>query len=544
MGFTHQSSPQSKSNSLGLWGICLVTCLAAVSTANAQGYGPMPGSLYGDPNTSTLYSPQGPQAAFGPGGYETGMMGQDMGMMAQNGMVQPGELNSLNYSQSLGDYGSMQMYGDPNGEGGIGANYHAHPATWAHVRDLQLGVYTNEEQTVINGGSTFEFYVDDHFGFGGRALLGGANNSDEEVNDEFHFSGDLYMGTTALDQHWIKGGVIFDRQDDFHKVGPAIGFLMFADRRHPISLDFAYGIGYGEPIIDRVNSTITTVADDDTQLRVGTYVTPNLQLGFSGNWINFPTDNFQDYNGYGGFVNLNLGTLSVNVDYTTGDHRDRGFVNVAYTFGGRRSRAADGCEMAYVEHPRDWLGKPVMRDVSLQIQTAFANLPPLPPGTPGPAPPAPIPPGTPMTGNGVGNITQVNCRISSITGGNNNGILEPGDQFILEIQLINNSGQDALVVSTGTVMATPSTQAQIEPLTAQNIGQIPAGLQSTFPAAANNFFFGLRTGAVSTSALAGSQFFLDFNVTADNQTRTYRCAALTVGTTTVSPTFAPATPLN
>lgn len=382
MGLKHQSSLETEGTHLWFWGICVVTCLAAVSTAKAQVYAPMPGgmpgSLYADPNTASLYAPQGPQATFGQGGgYDSGMMGQDMGLYSQNGMVQPGEMQNLNYSQSLGDYGSMPMYGDPNGDGGVGGNYRDNPATWAHIRDLQMGVYTNEEQTVINGGSTFEFFVDDNFGFGGRTLLGGANNSRDDINDEFHFSGDLYIGTTRLDQHWIKGGVIYDLQDDFHKVGPAIGFLMFADRRHPISLDFAYGIGYGDPIIDRVTRSLTTVADDDAQLRAGTYITPNLQAGFSGNWVNFAEGQLQDYNGYGGFINLNLGTVCIIVDYTTGDHRDRGFVNVAYTFGGRRSRAADGCDLAFVEHPRDWLGKPIMRDVSLQLQTLRnAILPP------------------------------------------------------------------------------------------------------------------------------------------------------------------------
>lgn len=550
MDSRQQSSPQNKRALLRLWGICVVTCLALVSTANAQLYAPMtgggmPGSIYADPNTSTLYSPAGPQATFGPAeGYQAGMMGQDMmgqdmGMLSQNGMVQPGELSSLNYSQSLGEYGGVQMYGDPNGEGGIGASYHANPATWAHVRDLQLGVYTNEEQTVINGGSTFEFYVDDHFGFGGRVLLGGANN--DVFTDEFHFSGDLYMGTTRLDQHWIKGGVIYDVQDDFHKVGPAVGFLMFADRRHPINLDFAYGIGYGAPILDPINSTLTAVADDDAQLRVGTYVTPNLQAGFSGNWVNFADGVFQDYNGYGGFINLNLGTLSINVDYTTGDHRDRGFVNIAYTFGGRRSRAADGCDMAFVEHPRDWLGKPVMRDVSLQTQQVRVALPPGTPGAPG------TPGGPPGTNTGVGNLTQVNFRLDVLdlsggfpAGGDGDGILEANEIFAVLVQVVNGTTQNATGVTVSNVVVTPISAATIS-IGTTSLGTIPAGSSTTTSLGG----LGLGNSArVSSTASTGDQFFVDFVVTSDGQSRTYRSGPFTVGSSTDSLSFMSAIPLN
>jgi hypothetical protein len=430
------------------------------------------------------------------------------------------------------------MYGDPNGEGGVGASYRSNPATWAHVRDLQMGVYTNEDQTVINGGSTLEFYVDDNFGLGGRVLIGAANN--DTFTDEYHFTGDLYAGTTRVGEHWFKGGVLYDIQDNFHKLGPEIGMLLFADRRHPINLDFAYGLGYGDPIINRVNSTITTVAEDDAQLRVGTYLTPNLQAGFSGNWVNFSGSEFQDYNGYGGYINLNLGTLNINVDYTTGDHRDRGFVNVAYTFGGRRSRAADGCDLAFVEHPRDWMGKPVMRDVSLQTQRAFvANLPPLPPGSPG-TPGAPgTPGGPPLINTGVGNLTQVNVGISNISGPNQ--IVLPGTNFNLTVQLVNGSTANATLISAGGVTTTTNqtTVLQGPPF---NVGTLLPGQSTTFQLpSAGGLFGGIIN--VSNTAQFGDTFFVDFDVSANGQTRRYRTGPIVVGTTGVT-ALAPATPLN
>ena len=152
-----------------------------------------------------------------------------------------------------------------------------------------MGVYTNSQQTVINGGSTLEFYVNNRWGVAGRVLLGGANNRQANLSDQFHFTGDLYAGTTSLGEHWLKGGVLYDVQDNFSKVGPVFGALLFADHKHPISLDVAYGIGYGDPVINRVQSTILRIADDDTQFRAGTYITPNLRVGFSGTGSTLPT---------------------------------------------------------------------------------------------------------------------------------------------------------------------------------------------------------------------------------------------------------------
>jgi hypothetical protein len=510
-------------------GLCFVTCLAAFATANAQYYPPMtgamPGPVYGDPNTSTLYSPNGPQATFGPAdGYSGGMMGQDLGMLSQDGMAQPGEMQNLNYAQSLGDYGSFQMYGDPNGDGSVGANYRAKPATWAHVRDFQIGVYSNEDQTVINGGSTLEFYVDDSFGLGGRVLLGGVNN--DIINDEFTFSGDLHAGTTRIGEHWVKGGVLYDLQDNFHKFGPVLGALLFADRKHPLSLDVAYGIGYGDPEINRVNSTITTVADDDTQVRVGTYLTPNLQAGFSGNWWNWSDKRFIDYEGYGGFVNLNLGTLNINVDFTHGDDRSRGFVNLAYVFGGRRSRAIDGCDLAYVEHPRDWLGKPVMRDVSLQIQTVqVANLPPLPSPNPGP----------PQAAAVVGNLTQVNFRLAAGSGGLD-GIVDPGETFTIDVQLVNGSGVASNAIATGNVTSTSNLGNVLGGTGVVGVGTLLTGQQTSVVLPD----FGVVL--VQNVATNGAQFFIDFDVSADGQNRRFR-VPITVGTSSTAAGFSPAIPL-
>jgi hypothetical protein len=533
MDFRRQSSLRNEATLLRAWGICWAVCLAAASTVSAQMFAPMTpgaasGSIYGDPNMSSVYSPAGPQTAFGSGqpGYGPGWMDQDLQMIHANGMSEPGQLQNVNFAQPLGDYGDMQMYGAPAGQPGFGAQYRARPATWAHVRDLQIGVYTNEEQTVINGGSTFEFYVDDRYGLGGRVLLGGANN--DRYTDEFHFSGDLYAGTTRFGEHWIKGGVIYDIQDNFHKVGPALGMLLFSDRKHPISVDFAYGIGYGDPIINRVNSTIITVADDDVQLRAGTYVTPNLQLGFSGNWLNWADGRFEDYNAYGGFFNLNLGTLNLNVDVNHGDDRTRGFVNIAYTFGGRRERLKnDAGYCVHVEHPRDWLGKPVMRDVSLQTQRVRVDtLPPLP-GPPGPAPP--------VLTTLVGNLTQVNFRIGAGSGGLD-GIIDANETFEIDVQLVNGSGATSNQILSGNVASTSNLGFVFGGQNVVSVGSLLPGQQVNI----NLPDFG--TILVPGGAQVGDQFFIDFDVSADGQTRRFR-VPITIGVSSTAAGFAPTIPI-
>ena len=535
MDFRRQSSRRHEGTFLRVWGICWTACLAWAQVASGQSYAPMmpgmmPAPVYADPNTASVYSPAGPQTAFGPAGapYAPGFGNQDIELLSANGVAEPGELQNVNYSQSLGEYGDVQMYGAPAGAPGFGANYRARPATWAHVRDLQIGVYTNEEQTVINGGSTFEFYVDDNYGIGGRVLIGGANN--DRYTDEYHFSGDLYAGTTRLGEHWLKGGVIYDVQDNFHKVGPAVGMLLFSDRKHPVSVDFAYGIGYGDPIINRLNSTIIRVADDDAQLRAGTYITPNLQLGFSGQWVNWADGRFEDYNGYGGFVNLNLGTLGINVDVTHGDERTRGFVNIAYTFGGRRERIKnDHGYPIHVEHPRDWLGKPVMRDVALQTQRQqVANLPPLP-VPPGPSPLPPVI--TPL----VGNLTEVNFRIGAGSGGLD-GILSAGETFTIDVQLVNGTAVASNQIAVGNVTSTSNLGAVVGGANVVPVGTILPGQQTNI-----NLPVG-GTILVAANAQPGDQFFVDFDVTADGQTRRFR-VPITIGSSNTATGFIPTIPI-
>ena len=394
-----------------------------------------------------------------------------------------------------------------------------------------MGVYSNDQQTVINGGSTIEFYVNNRFGVAGRFLIGGANNRQANMSDTYHFTGDLFAGTTALGEHWLKGGVLYDVQDNFSKVGPVFGALLFADHKHPISIDLAYGIGYGDPKINRVQSTILRVADDDTQLRAGTYITPNLRVGFSGNWVNFADGRFKDYNTYGGFATLNLGLINLKFDLTSGDGITRGFVNMAYTFGGRRLRPRNNLgQVCVVEHPRDWITTPVLRDVSLQFERQHVtNLPPLPTRTS-------TTPTTPTVTQMVGNLTQVNARLAAGSGGVD-GIIQGGETFSLSVQLVNGSSANANQIFAGNVTSTSNLAVVAGGANAVPVGTLVPGQQTVINLPSGG------TIAVPATAQPGDQFFIDFDVTADGQTRRFRFP-ITVGFSNSINGFSPATPIN
>ncbi len=515
---------------LRVWGMGWIACLAMITSANGQWQGspqggPTPVPLYEEPSLNTVYSPNGPQSAFGgvPAN-QAGFGGQGMSLPSRNGMQQPGELQRVQFSQPVGNYGNLELYGSPNDPSqGVGGNFRATPSTWAHFRDLQVGVYTNENQTVIAGGSTMEFYVKDTFGVAGRVLFGGTNN--DNIEDEYHFSGDLYGGTTVFGPHWFKAGVLYDVQRNFAKTGPTFGALLFTDHKHPISVDFAYGIGYGDPVLNSATSTVTDVADDDAQLRAGTYLTPNLQCGFSGNWVNFGNDRYEDYNGYGGFVNLNLGTLNINVDMTYGDDRTRGFVNLAYTFGGRRERPRNDCgQPLLVEHPRDWISKPIMRDVSLQLQTQGVTIPP---------PPAP----------GFA-ITQVACNLVLPTrvaaGGdtNLNLIIDAGETFELDVILTNGSTE----VANGVALASTASTV-IGP--ASSVGDFGT-IQSTVQPGTSVSTDSITDIEVLVNPLAtnGDLIFVQFSVDSNGQSRRFQCGPFIVGQTPFTGVPVAATPLN
>ena len=523
-----------------------VLWIAACLMMGRIGFGQIspPDGTYASPSVSSPNSVLGgPPPAFGPLAQS-----QDTGMLPINGSQEPGALQNLSFNQSLGNLGTVNLYGSPNaGSYGGGGSFTLNPGTNAssllYFRDLQAGVYTNTQQTVVNAGSTFSLFSNKYFGIGGRALMGAT--IDDNLHDNFHFAGDAFAGVRLPGEIWLKGGLLYDRQNNFYKIGPTFGAVFLADARHPITLDMAYGIGHGANKVNVQRTGTIAIANDDVQLRIGSYVSPMWQVGMSGNWQRWDDPRFRDGSGIGGFTRINIADLQITVDVTNGNLGTRGFVNVAYVFGGPQRRCwRDSQTRPFVDCPEDWLTRPVIRDVSLQLQT-IAGVPT--PGTgsngagggkgSGGTSPSPTPlPTTPL----VGNVTQILFSIQFDPSQDqvNPGVLDPGDGFNMIVQFGNGTSQTVSNVSTTNLSATApfvvfnsSTSAVI------SSGSLPPGTVVSNVIATSNM-------GIDPTATQGSQFFLDFDVTADGQTRRFRSGPISLGTTGNSTPAMTAIPLN
>lgn len=513
--------------------LCLVACLLLGRWAAAQvspaGYGTMapPNAVF---NGASPYQTPGP--AFGPDGYDPGQE-----LLPVHGDQEQGALRTVSYSQPVGDYGSMSVYGSPE-EMDAGATFTANPNAWLYIRDLQTAVYSNPEQTVVNAGTTLTLLSTDCIGIGGRALLG--STVDDDLKDELHFSGDAFAGFRLPGEIWLKGGFLYDTQDDFYKYGPTFAAVLMADAKHPITVDFAYGMGQGDIRANKANTGIVGIADDDVQLRVGTYLSRMLQVGMSGNWARWDNEFFEDDSGIGGFFRVGVADLDITVDVTNGNLGTRGFANVAYVFGGPNKRSwRDSDLCAYVDRPQDWLTRPVTRDASLRLQNVEGARLPNPPGGPGGSggPGGPNPPGsTPI----VGNVTQVVYRVQVNPSFDqvNPGVLDPGDGFNLIVTLGNGSQATATNVAVTNITSTagfvvfnsPSNEVILYP-------DLPAGggqASNLVPSA---------TAGVDPSTPQGSAFAIDFDVVSNGVSRRFR-APLTLGVSGNSTPATAATPLN
>lgn len=505
-----------------LW---MIACLLVGRLANAQVYPTGNGPAY-TPNAVFNGPPQfnGPTPAFGPQG-----AGPD-GLLPANGNQEPGALQNVQYTQTLGDLGTVNVYGSPDPENyGIGAGFNSR--NWLYFRDLQAAVYTNQEQTVVNAGTTMTLLSNDRYALAGRALFGAT--VDDNLQDELHFSGDAYAGIRLPGEIWLKGGYFYDTQDSFYKHGPAVGAVLLADAKHPITVDFAYAMGGGNIRANQAKTGILGVADDDVQIRVGTYLSPMMQLGVSANWADWDNPIFKDDSGVGGFARMSIADLDIIVDVTNGDLGTRGFVNVAYVFGGpQRKSWRDRYASPFVDQPEDWMTRPVIRDTSLRVQQVVTSG-----GSGGGG-------GNGGGGGGttpiVGNLTGVLCSIQVNPAFDqvNPGVLDPGDGFNLLVTLVNRSSQTATGVSITNLAAdqgfvifnTPSTEVI-------NAPDIPAGGSVTLSIPSTSL-------GIDNSTPQFSSFNLSYDVTSDGASRRFQCGPITLGVTGNSTPATNATPIS
>ncbi len=468
---------------------------------------------------------------------------QQQDLLPANGTQEQGALRNVSFSHAVGDLGTMSVFGspDPTSLGG-GASFSLSPTSLLYVRDLQAGVYTNPGQTVVNAGTTFSVFSNDHMAVGGRALLGA--NLNKNLQDQMHFSGDAFGALCLPGETWLKGGFLYDTQNDFYKFGPTFGAVIMADARHPITVDFAYGMGRGQDRLNQAKTGILAVAKDDVQLRVGTYLSPMMQAGLSGNWARWDQPGFQNGSGIGGFTRISIADLDITVDVTNGNLGTRGFVNVAYVFGGPqrrdwRNRNTSG----FADRPQDWLTRPVMRDSSLRVQQVLGRS--LPSGGnggnggnggSGGGSGNPPPGQTPV----VGNLTQVLCAVQVNPSADqiNPGVVDPGDGFALIVTLGNGSKATASNISVTNISTNATFLAfNSSPTEIISYPNLPGGGSSAAMLVPSAYV------GVDPSTGQGASFNIDFDVISDGVTRRFRCP-LTLGVSGNATPSSPAIALN
>ena len=279
-----------------------------------------------------------------------------------------------------------------------------------------------------------------------------------------------------------------------------------------------------------------------------------VQLGLSGNWARWDNPRFVDDSGIGGFTRVSIADLQITVDVTSGNLGTRGFVNVAYVFGGpqrRNWRCPD--TSGFVDRPQDWLTRPVIRDVSLRVQEV-AGVPGRTAGNDArrrwagaggggaaeaveavDAAPAPTR-AHPAGGERHPNLCSL--QVDPAQDQINSGVIDPGDGFNLLVQFTNGTTQTATNISTTNLSATAPFVVFNSPTTEViSSGNLPPGSVVSNVIASSNM-------GIDPTATQGSQFSLDFDVTVDGQTRRFRCGPITLGTSGNATPAAPAIPLN
>lgn len=400
--------------------------------------------------------------------------------------------------------GSGSVYAGPQGFGGrvLGGT------GGGLFNDVSAGLFGNSNQTVYNGGTTLKLLEGESWAAMTRGLFGIVDNY--ALSDtSFTYSIDTYAGTRIRSygggEHWLKVGGFIDDQDQFGKAGPMFGALLFANEAFPVTVDAAVGFGFGNDI-DRlpVSREIIDVANRDYQLRLGTFLSPTVQVGLTtmiADWEG-GTDN-RSWS-VGGFTNFFAFKRSfVRLDLSAGDEGFRGYAMVSYLFGPTPTGSAS-CGECRVDG-KAWLLQPVNRDVALQLRSREISL--------------------------VDRL-QVRAQVISpprqaIGGADGSGIVKAGQTFELDIIATNATVVNIVSVGIGQNPATSGTAGSTtQGISGANFANVaPGATVQTDQSSDINV-------DVANTAAPGSTIFITCDVTAEGQTRRVTFGPIIVGTTT------------
>ena len=404
----------------------------------------------------------------------------------------------LSTSLAVNEHSSVGVYGSADPATPVFGCAYSMNDNEGFLRQASFGVSNFEGNGAYYGGLTGVIHEGDQSAIATRVLLGGSYF--DGLNDRIHVSTDLYAGHRLADSdNWIKYGAFVDIEEDLGKFGPALGLLLNSTSKHPLTVDFALGFGLGDDVTED-QQTFYRAADYDAQLRLGTFLTRSIQTGVTVDYASWNDARYGDEElGVGGFCNLYLNQVQVQLDVTGSSEGARGFVNLVYHFGS----PANSVARAYKVNGHDWLLRPINRDPGVRVRRRNDG------------------------GGGVGNISSVACIVrfpgQDTTGDNNNNqVVDPDEGFEIDFQFTNTSTQTATNVSFG-----QNTTVQGPGIQAGGVGGTFGDLLPGQTARTNT-----QTDAcieVNATAVAGDQIFVEFDVTADGQTRRFRCGPFIVG---------------
>lgn len=249
------------------------------------------------------------------------------------------------------------------------------------LRSIDAGVFLSEHQDIFAGGFTLLPYQTPCFVVGTR-VLGDFVDNLSMTNDTGGFSADIFLGTRYKTTYW-KFGAFYDWQDELGKVGGTCSLLTKAPIFGFLTFDTAFAAGVGpddvgptrEPFFG-VRPRRVEAADYDMQLRVGKFITPNLQIGATGNYYQF--EYTKEERGAGAFANIYCGRVQFGFDVTGGDEGLRGFCTVSIAWGAHPSEHPQDCRFIPLDTVA-WVTSPTMRDISVRLRDSFTGPLPLAP---------------------------------------------------------------------------------------------------------------------------------------------------------------------
>lgn len=239
------------------------------------------------------------------------------------------------------------------------------------VREIEYGSFLSEHIWANQFGVTVLPFQSPNFIVGLR-VMGGHHDNLSIAAASPAVDMDLYFAT-RYNSTFFKIGYFIDSQEDYGKQGVSGGILSDVPLLGNMTFEGAFAYGFGSDRVGRDFNLVTRrfqlteVADLDMQIRIGKFLTPEIQAGITGNYLTY--NKHEEEWGAGLFCNVTMGFVNVGVDLTGGREGLRGFLTLGYSWGSGPA-----------EHPRDlylpvdtvaWSTRAPRRDLALRIRETF-----------------------------------------------------------------------------------------------------------------------------------------------------------------------------